>query len=142
MQFVSELLSDKGRTVFSIHPGAMVLDAIREMDARGVGALVVLEENVLKGVVSERDYARRVILRGRRSDETRVDEIMTAEVVTVHSSASIDECMQLMTEQRVRHLPVVDQAKVVGVVSIGDLVRAIMHRQRETIEHLKDYIAG
>ncbi len=142
MQFVSELLSDKGRTVFSIHPGAMVLDAIREMDARGVGALVVLDESALKGVVSERDYARRVILRGRRSDETRVDEIMTLEVVTVKPGASIDECMELMTEHRVRHLPVLDEEKVVGVISIGDLVRAIMHRQRKTIEHLKGYIAG
>ncbi|NCQ22367.1 MAG: CBS domain-containing protein [Sphingomonadales bacterium] len=142
MQFVSELLSDKGNRVFAIHPTATVLDAVREMDQKEVGALVVLEDGALRGVLSERDYARRVILRGRRSDETRVEEIMTVEVVTVAPSVSVDECMELMTEHRVRHLPVLDGGRVVGVISIGDLVRAIMHRQRRTIEHLKNYIAG
>ena len=141
MNFVSELLSDKGRKVYAIHPRAMVIDAIREMDQRKVGALVVLEEGELVGVISERDYARRVILKGRRSDKTRVHEIMTDELVTVELGASIDECMQLMTECRVRHLPVLDEGDLVGVISIGDLVRVIMQRQKTTIAHLKDYIA-
>ena len=142
MNFLSELLREKGRKVHSIHPSALVLDAVREMDQRRVGALLVIDETGLVGVVSERDYARRVILKGRRSDATRVDEIMTSELVTVELGTTIDECMQLMTERRVRHLPVLDGGELIGVISIGDLVRVIMERQKKTIAHLKDYIAS
>lgn len=142
MNFVSELLTTKGRKVYTIHPSALVIDAIREMDQRGVGALVVVTEEGLAGVISERDYARRGILRGRRSDETSVEEVMTRDVITVELGASIDDCMQLMTEERVRHLPVLDAGELVGIVSIGDVVNGIMQRQRATIAHLKDYIAG
>jgi CBS domain-containing protein len=141
MNFLSELLNEKGRKVHSIHPSATVLDAVREMDQRRVGALLVVDETGLVGVLSERDYARRVILKGRRSDATRVDEIMTSELVTVELGTTIDECMELMTERRVRHLPVLENGELIGVISIGDLVRVIMQRQKATIEHLKDYIA-
>jgi len=142
MNFVSELLTTKGRKVYTIHPNALVIDAIREMDQRGVGALIVLNEQGLVGVISERDYARRGILKGRRSDETSVAEIMTTELVTVEIGASIDDCMQLMTQERVRHLPVLDGHDLIGIVSIGDLVNEIMLRQKATIAHLKDYIAS
>lgn len=142
MQYVSELLSDKGRKVYSIHPRALVIDAVREMDARKVGSLAVVEEGRLVGVITERDYARRGILRGKRSDETYVEVIMTRDVVTITQGASIDECMEIMTMQRVRHLPVLQDGELLGIISIGDLVRAIMQRQTATIAHLRDYIAG
>ncbi len=140
MQFVSELLNDKGRKVHSVHPDATVLDAIREMDQRHVGALLVMDGDDLLGIISERDYARRVILKGRRSNEALVREIMTTELHTISEHVTIDECMSTMTNRRVRHLPVLEESRVVGVLSIGDLVRVIMERQATTIEHLKDYI--
>ena len=142
MHFVSELLADKGRQIFSVSPTSTVLEAVREMDQRGVGALLVLDGERPVGIVSERDYARRVILMGRRSDETLVEEIMTRELVTSTLDCSIDNCMELMTEHRVRHLPVVQNHRAVGMVSIGDLVRAIIARQASTIEHLESYITG
>lgn len=142
MNFVSELLADKGRQVFAIAPTATVLVAIREMDRRGVGALLVVDQERLVGIVSERDYARRVILRGRRSDETRVEEIMTSDLVTTALDAKLAACMQAMTEHHVRHLPVVEGDRAVGMVSIGDVVRATIERQQRTIEHLEAYITG
>ena len=142
MHFVSELLADKGRQLYSVSPGATVLEAVREMDRRGVGALVVLDGERPVGIISERDYARRVILMGRRSGETQVEEVMTRELVTARLDSSIDACMQLMTEHRVRHLPVIERHRVAGMVSIGDLVRAIIARQASTIQQLESYITG
>ena len=142
MHFVSEILARKGRNVFAIHPRQSVLDAIREMDARGVGALLVLEQDKLLGILSERDYARRVILKGRHSDSTLVEEIMTTELICTAANETLDGCMELMTEKRVRHLPVLEDGKVIGVLSIGDLLNAIVVRQRSTIEELTHYIEG
>lgn len=142
MQFVSEVIADKGHRVFTIHPSALVLDAVREMDQRQVGSLPVVRDGQLIGIITERDYARRGILRGRRSDETRVEEIMTSQPLTVTPSLSIDVCMQIMTEERVRHLPVLEGTNLIGLVSIGDLVRAIIARQRATIDQLTQYIAS
>ncbi len=142
MHFVSELLADKGRQIFSVHPGSTVLDAVREMDKRRVGALLVLDGERPVGIISERDYARRVILMGRRSDAPQLAELMTRELVTACLDSAIDACMELMTEHRVRHLPVVQNHRAVGVVSIGDLVRAIIARQANTIQHLEGYITG
>ena len=142
MHFVSELVADKGRRVFTIHPSATVLDAVREMDQRQVGSLAVVVEGRLVGIITERDYARRGILRGRRSDETLVEEIMSTNPKWVTPSETIDNCMQIMTRDRVRHLPVMQGAALVGLVSIGDLVKAIIERQRATIYHLKEYIAS
>jgi CBS domain-containing protein len=142
MHFVSELVADKGRRVFTIHPSATVLDAVREMDQRQVGSLAVVVEGRLVGIITERDYARRGILRGRRSDETLVEEIMSTNPKWVTPSETIDNCMQIMTRDRVRHLPVMQGAALVGLVSIGDLVKAIIERQRATIDHLKEYIAS
>ena len=137
---VHQLLDRKGRQVFAIPPGAAVLDAIRLMAERHVGALLVMEGDRLAGIVSERDYARKVILLGRSSADTPVREIMTAAVITVQPETPVEKCMQIMTEQRVRHLPVIEGRRVVGVVSIGDLVKAVIAEQQQHIEQLESYI--
>lgn len=142
MERVAQLLEHKGYTVYSIEPDKPVLEAIRLMAQHGVGALVVMQGAQLSGVVSERDYARKVILKGRSSSETPVSQIMSSPVVTVRPDQTVRECMQIMTEKRVRHLPVVEQQRVVGVLSIGDLVRAVLEEQQQTIEQLEHYIHG
>ncbi|HEY3785510.1 MAG TPA: CBS domain-containing protein [Steroidobacteraceae bacterium] len=140
MTTVRQLLERKGRAIFAVAPGDPVLEAIRLMAEHHVGALLVMQAGELLGIVSERDYARKVILHGRSSADTPVSQIMTAPVVTVSLAQTVQDCMQLMTEQRFRHLPVVDGAKVIGMVSIGDLLKALMEEQRQTIEQLESYI--
>jgi CBS domain-containing protein len=137
---VRQLLDKKGRQVFSIGPGAAVLEAIRLMAERHVGALLVMEGETLSGIVSERDYARKVILMGRSSADTPVRDIMTVAVVTVQPETPVEKCMQVMTERRVRHLPVIEAGRVVGMVSIGDLVKAVIADQQQHIEQLESYI--
>jgi CBS domain-containing protein len=140
MATVSALLKHKGRLIYSVPPDAPVLDAIKEMAEHGIGALLVMQNERLMGVVSERDYARKVILLGRSSNETLVSQIMSTPVLTVHPDQSVNECMRIMTESRVRHLPVLEGERVVGVLSIGDLVRAVLEEQQQTIEQLEQYI--
>ncbi len=140
MATARHLLDHKGRAVFSIEPDEPVLEAIRLMAEHHVGALLVMQGEELLGILSERDYARKVILKGRSSADTPVSQIMSSPVVTVSLSNSVQECMQLMTARRVRHLPVVEGGKVVGMVSIGDLVKAVMEEQQHTIEQLESYI--
>jgi CBS domain-containing protein len=140
MSTVRTLLEGKGRAIYSVEPQAAVLDAIRLMAEHGVGALVVMRGTTLEGIVSERDYARKVILRGRSSADTPVRDIMSAPVLTVTLDTSVQACMQLMTERHVRHLPVVEGARVIGVISIGDLVKAVIAEQRAQIEQLESYI--
>ena len=140
MMNVRQLLDRKGRELFSITPNAAVLDAIRMMAERHVGALLVLQGDELSGIVSERDYARKVILLGRSSADTPVRDIMSTPVLTVPPEATVEKCMQLMTEHRVRHLPVVEGRRVVGMVSIGDLVKAVIADQQQQIEQLESYI--
>jgi CBS domain-containing protein len=140
MASVSDLLDSKGRGVFSIGPDDPVLEAIRAMAERHVGALLVMRAGELVGIVSERDYARKVILLGRSSSDTPVSQIMSSPVHTISPKRSVQDCMRLMTERRVRHLPVVENGRVIGVISIGDLVKAVMEDQRQTIEQLEDYI--
>jgi CBS domain-containing protein len=139
---VRYLLRQKGRSVWSISPDASVYEAIQEMSERHVGALVVLSGSQLAGIVTERDYARKVILKGRHSNETQVREIMTTPVLYVTPDQSVGECMRLMTSRRVRHLPVMENSSVTGMVSIGDLVNSIISSQDETIRHLTGYIMG
>jgi len=139
---VKHLLADKGNRVFSIGPDEAVLVAVRMMADRHIGALLVMNGNELTGIVSERDYARKIILQGRASSETPIRDIMTSPVVTVGPNDSIDTCMRVCTERRIRHLPVVDGGKVVGVLSIGDLVKAVISAQSQEIEQLQRYIAG
>jgi CBS domain-containing protein len=140
MATVSQLLNHKGRVIHSIAPDAPVLDAIRLMADHRIGALLVMQGEQLIGVVSERDYARKVILKGHSSDEVPVRQIMTAPVLTVRADQSVHECMHIMTENRIRHLPVVDANGVIGVISIGDLVRAALEEQQRTIADLEHYI--
>lgn len=142
MLTVAQLLKSKGNQVFSVAPRDSVLHAIEMMATQHVGALLVMEQGVLKGIISERDYARKVILKQRSSHDTPVNDIMTSQPVTVTPDSTVYQCMQIMTEGRFRHLPVVQGAKVVGMLSIGDLVKAVIQDQSQTIEHLERYIAG
>jgi len=136
------ILEQKGRDVWSLPPESSVYEAIKMMSEKQVGALLVMRNNNLLGFISERDYARKVILQGRSSRDTRVSEIMSAPVMTVSPAHTIDECMRLMTDNRFRHLPVMEHGQVTGIVSIGDLVRWIISSQEETIQQLHSYIAG
>ena len=140
MATARHLLDRKGRGIFSIGPNEPVLEAVRLMAEHHVGALLVMKGDQLAGIVSERDYARKVVLKGRSSAETPVSQIMSAPVVTVTLTSSVQECMQLMTARHIRHLPVVDGGKVIGMVSIGDLVKAVIEEQKQTIEQLESYI--
>ncbi|HSY05734.1 MAG TPA: CBS domain-containing protein [Steroidobacteraceae bacterium] len=140
MTTVRQLLDRKGRSIFSVDPDAPVLEAIRAMADHQVGALLVMQGEALTGIVSERDYARKVILRGRSSADTPVRDIMSSPVLTVQPDTTVDKCMQLMTDRHVRHLPVTDAGRVVGMVSIGDLVKAVIAEQRQQIEQLENYI--
>jgi CBS domain-containing protein len=139
---IERILREKNGVVWRISPDATVYDALTEMAERHVGALLVMQDHALLGIISERDYARKVILQGLSSRDTKVREIMTASPVTVTPGAIVEECMRVMTHHHVRHLPVVDQGRVMGVVSIGDMVNAIISDQAETIDHLHTYIGG
>lgn len=142
MSQVKHLLESKGSTIFSIAPEAPVLEAIKRMAEHRVGALLVMRGERLVGVVSERDYARKVILQGRSSSQTAVSDIMSSEPVTVGPDTDVFDCMRLCTDSRIRHLPVVQGNEVVGVISIGDLVKAVIDAQAEQIEHLQRYITS
>jgi CBS domain-containing protein len=139
---ISLVLKSKGGQVYSIEPEASVYQAIERMAEKGVGALAVTSGGKLVGMLSERDYARKVILKGKLSRETKVSEIMTGKVVTGAPSDTVDECMRAMTDHRIRHLPVVEGERVVGMLSIGDLVKWIISAQEATIDSLHNYIAG
>lgn len=142
METVNQLLKLKGGQIFSVAPTDSVLRAIEIMATRHVGALLVMNQDSLLGIISERDYARKVILKNRSSHDTPVGDIMTKNPVTVGPDATVHHCMEMMTEGRFRHLPVVDKGKVVGMLSIGDLVKAVIEDQSQKIEQLERYIAG
>jgi CBS domain-containing protein len=142
MKTVSQLLQVKGNQIYSVAPQDSVLHAIEVMATQHVGALLVMEQSALRGIISERDYARKVILKNRSSRDTPVGDIMSWPPVTVTPDDSVHHCMQLMTEKRIRHLPVMKAGRVVGVLSIGDLVKAVIEEQSQHIEQLERYIAG
>ena len=142
MRTVRQLLAEKPAEVFAVAPEAPVVEAIRLMADKSVGALLVLRGDALSGIVSERDYARKVVLQGRSSADTPVSAIMTAQVLTVGPDTSVPACMRLVAGHRMRRLPVVEAGRVVGVVSIGDLVKAVMADQQEQLEQLQRYITG
>ena len=142
MKLIQHLLEAKGGELISIQPDASVLDAIKLLAEKGIGSLVVTEGDSLKGIVTERDYARKVIIKGRASDSTAIAEIMTTDVVTASSDQTVQQCMAIMTKIKCRHLPVVDDGHLVGMISIGDLVQAIIADQQEEIEQLEHYISG
>jgi CBS domain-containing protein len=142
MKLVQHLLDRKGTELISIVRDASVFDAIKLMADRGVGSLLVMDERKLIGIVTERDYARKVIIKGRSSESTEVGEIMSTDLVTATSQQTVNECMNVMTDRRIRHLPVVDEGEVIGLISIGDLVQAIISDQQEAISQLEQYISG
>lgn len=142
MKTIAEILQDKGRDIWSISPDSSVYEAIELMAVKGIGALIVLEGGEPVGMLSERDYARKVILKGRSSSDTSVGEIMSSPVIFTDTAKSVEECMELMTEKHIRHLPVLNGGKLVSVISIGDLVKAIIDEQKFVIEQLESYIAS
>ncbi|MFQ5401007.1 MAG: CBS domain-containing protein [Anaerolineae bacterium] len=142
MILIRQLLERKGYHVWSTSPDASVYEALQLLAEKNIGALVVLQDEKLVGIVSERDYARKVVLHGKTSMKTPVRKIMTEEVITIDTGTTVEEAMTLMTEKRIRHLPVVEGEKIIGVVSIGDLVKAIIAVQEFTIDQLERYITG
>ena len=142
MKIVKHLLDRKGRHIISVKADDSVLDAVRLMAEKNIGAVVVLGDGHLLGILSERDYARKVIVKGRASDRTPVADIMSADVLTVSDAETVNSCMELMTEKKIRHLPVVEDGVVTSMISIGDLVKAIIADQQEEIEQLEHYISG
>ena len=142
MHTANDILREKGRAVWAVKPTDTVLEALGVMAEHDIGAVLVLDDDKLVGVFTERDYARKVVLAGRSSKESQVREIMTSQVICVTPDRSVDECMALMTNKRLRHLPVLDHKHVVGIVSIGDLVKATIDDQQFTITQLQSYIAG
>jgi len=139
---VKEILEEKGGTVWTINSEETVYEALVKMSKKDIGALIVMENGKLTGVFSERDYARKVVLYGKTSKESLVGELMTREVTVIHLDTSIEECMALMTQKRIRHLPVMDGNKFIGIISIGDVVSRIISDQELTIKNLEDYIYG
>ena len=142
MRRVKDILASKGNEICSIGPNASVYDAIHLLAEKGIGALTVLDNEQLVGIISERDYARQIILKGRSSENTLVKDIMSSDVITAKPGHEIEECMHMMTEKRIRHLPIVEDDNLVGIISIGDLIRAIIADQQSTIGDLEKYISG
>ncbi len=142
MKLVSDILNSKGHEIWAVKPDDTVFDSLQLMADKGIGALLVMNGDKLVGIVTERDYARKVILEGKSSKDSTVKEVMTTKVLCVSPERTVDECMALMTDKRARHLPVLDHKHVVGVVSIGDLVKAVISEQQVLIDQLQHYISG
>nr|WP_294782411.1 CBS domain-containing protein [uncultured Flavobacterium sp.] len=138
---VDQILKSKGRNVYSIYSNLTVYDALKVMGDKNIGAILIIDNNILKGILSERDYARKIVLKDKSSKETFVHEIMESNVFTVQLSDNLEDCMQLMSEKRIRHLPVLEDGTVVGIISISDVVKAIIEIQKDTIQHLNSYIS-
>jgi CBS domain-containing protein len=142
MKTVRNIVQQKSNSIYSVHPEASVLDALKVMMDKNISALLVMEGTDLKGIFTERDYARKIILLGKASKETKIKEVMTTKLEVVDQDSSIDYCMQIMTDKHIRHLPVIDHGKVSGMISIGDLVKFVIEDQKQTIEQLKSYISS
>lgn len=139
---VNQILSKKGKEVFSVLPSITVYEALGVMSEKNIGAILVIEDNVLKGILSERDYARKIALKAKSSKKTFVHEIMAENVITVKPTDDLDYCMELMYNKKIRHLPVSENDTIIGIISIGDVVKSIMDMQKETIQFLDSYISG
>ena len=139
---VNQILSKKGKEVFSVLPSITVYEALVTMGEKNIGAILVIEDTILKGILSERDYARKIALKDKSSKETLVHEIMASNVITVKPNDNLDYCMELMYTKKIRHLPVVENEIIIGIISIGDVVKSIIDLQKETIQYLDSYISG
>jgi len=139
---VNQILAVKGKEVYSVLPSITVYEALVSMSEKNIGAILVVEDNLLKGILSERDYARKIALKDKSSKETLVEEIMANNVITVKSSDDLDYCMELMYTKKIRHLPVLENENIIGIISIGDVVKSIIDLQKETINYLDSYISG
>ena len=142
MTTIAQLLNAKGKQIWSVEPKATIFQALEIMSEKGIGALLVMEDGKLTGIFSERDYARKVILKDKSSKETPVGELMTKKVFYIDSQKTINDCMAMMTAKRIRHVPVIDDNQVMGIVTIGDVVKQIISEQEVTIHHLENYITG
>lgn len=142
MKHVRDILKAKGSVVYSVEPQAMVYNAIEQMCERNIGGLLIVEQGKLVGIFTERDYARKLILKGKSSKDTPIKDLMTPDPFTVTPDSSIEDCMKLMSSKHIRHLPVTEGEKLIGMISIGDVVKHIIEEQKSTIEHLEQYIAG
>ncbi|KFF06831.1 CBS domain-containing protein [Flavobacterium reichenbachii] len=138
---VNQILNSKGKNVYSVLPSNTVYEALKEMGEKNIGAILVIEDHALKGILSERDYARKIVLKDKSSKETLVHEIMESTVFTVSLADNLDACMELMSTKRIRHLPVLEDGIVVGIISISDVVKAIIEIQKDTIQYLNSYIS-
>ena len=142
MKTISQFLEQSKRPVYSVAPSATVIEALEIMAQHNIGALLVIDGQTLEGIFSERDYARKVVLKGKSSSDAKVSEIMTSKVITINTKHTIDQCMQIMTDNHIRHLPIVNDENVMGLISIGDVVREMIAYQKSMIEQLQSYIAG
>ena len=142
MKTVNNIVQNKSNSIHSVSLNTSVLDALRVMMDKNISALLVMEGAALKGIFTERDYARKIILQGKSSKETKIEDAMTADLEVVHLNSSIDHCMKIMTDKHIRHLPVIEAGKVVGMISIGDLVKFVIEDQKQTIEQLQSYITS
>jgi len=142
MKTISQFLDQSKRPVYSVGPNVTVREALEIMAQHNIGALLVMDGETLKGIFSERDYARKVALKGKSSNDAKVSDVMTSNVITINTKHSIDQCMQIMTDKHIRHLPIVNDVQVIGLISIGDVVREMIAYQKSMIEQLQSYIAG
>lgn len=142
MKTVKHILQTKSGSIHHCNPSSSVLDALKEMMDKNISALLVMENDKLKGIFTERDYARKIILQGKSSVDTPLSEVMTSDLRTIHINTTIDECMQIMTHMHIRHLPILQDEKVIGMISIGDLVKFVIEDQKQTIEQLQSYISS
>ncbi|MBS1657791.1 MAG: CBS domain-containing protein [Chitinophagales bacterium] len=139
---VRDILHRKGTELFTVTPDASVLDALKLMSEKNIGGVLIMDGQFLKGIFTERDYARKIVLKGKNSADIKISEVMVTGLITVSSESTTSECMKLMTDRTIRHLPVVDEGKLVGLISIGDVVKAVIEEQQQVIQHLEQYIAG
>lgn len=142
MKTIKQLIDEKGNNIYSISPEAFVYEALELMAQKDIGALVVTESNKLVGIFSERDYARKIVLKGKTSKDSKVGELMVKGIYYIHPNKTVQDCMVLMTEKKIRHVPVIENDSLIGIVSIGDVVKAIIKQQRATIKDLENYITG
>ena len=142
MKTISQFLDQSNRPIHSVGPNATIREALEIMAQHNIGALLVIDGQTLVGIFSERDYARKVVLKGLSSNDAKVSEVMTSKVITINTKHSIDQCMQIMTDKHIRHLPIVNDSQVLGLISIGDVVREMIAYQKSMIEQLQSYIAG